>query len=199
LGLKDPAVVDLVMWKDVKKSGAILGGATAIYALFELSGLTLIELWATAALIVTLTCTVWSMVAGYLGKDGIPLPSFMTSGINEEVVRKNIEKALPLVNKWIAFKVKILKCENIGMNLKIAAALYVTAKVGHYFSVLTLLYLGVVLFMTVPKIYDAKHEEIDKVLDQAMTKVKELQGMAEEKLKPILEKLPMGKAAVKKE
>ena len=62
------SVVDLVMWKDMKKSGAVLGGATAIYALFELSGLTLIELWATAALIITLTCTVWSLVAGYLGK-----------------------------------------------------------------------------------------------------------------------------------
>ena len=31
-----------------------------------------------------------------------------------------------------------------------------------------------------------------------MTKVKEVQHMAEEKLKPILEKLPIGKAAAKK-
>jgi hypothetical protein len=56
------------MWKDIKKSGAVLGGATFIYALFELSGLTFIEMWATAALAITLACSLWSFVAGYLGK-----------------------------------------------------------------------------------------------------------------------------------
>lgn len=62
------SVVDLVMWKDLKKSGAVLAGATAVYFLFEHSGFTLIEMWATAALVVTLACTLWSAICGYLGR-----------------------------------------------------------------------------------------------------------------------------------
>jgi len=98
--LKDPAVIDLAMWKNPKKSGAVLGGATALYVLFELSTYTLIEMMSTAALVFILASSLWSFVAVHLGRDGMPLPPFVKEGISDEAARKLvIDKALPELNK----------------------------------------------------------------------------------------------------
>uniref|UniRef100_A0A061R311 Reticulon-like protein n=1 Tax=Tetraselmis sp. GSL018 TaxID=582737 RepID=A0A061R311_9CHLO len=195
LGLKDPAVIDLAMWKNPRKSGAVLGGATALYVLFELSTYTLIEMMSTAALVFILASSLWSFVAVHLGRDGMPLPPFVKEGISDEAARKLvIDKALPELNKALALVAKLAKAEDIRLNGKVAAALLITAKIGHFFSVLTSLYLGLVVLMVVPKVYDTHHEQIDKAVDQAMTKLKELKALAHEKLKPLLEKLPKAKA-----
>ena len=66
--LLNPAVIDLAYWKDVKKSAAVLGGATFLFVLFELSSFTLIEMIATLVMVFTLACTVWSFIAGYIGR-----------------------------------------------------------------------------------------------------------------------------------
>eukprot|EP00873_Tetraselmis_striata_P010067 jgi/Tetstr1/430331/TSEL_020156.t1 len=194
MGLKDPKLEAIVMWKDPKVSGGVMAAAAAAYALLELSSFTVIEMVATLGLIVTIAGVLWGAVAGKLGKSGIPLPEFMTNGISEECARKIVlEEALPAVNKALACASTVVKGENVMMSAKLALVFLVAAKIGHYFSLFTFAFLAAVFMMTVPKLYDTYQTEIDKLFDQVMTKFKEVKKMVMDKLEPVLSKMP-GKA-----
>merc|ERR1711959_394986 len=60
--------MDLLMWKDVTKSGIAFGTATFLYLLFELSGWTTVAILANAALLAIIGTFVWSTVSQVLGK-----------------------------------------------------------------------------------------------------------------------------------
>merc|ERR1712017_63665 len=67
-------VMDLLMWKDVTKSGIAFGTATFLYLLFELSGWTTVAILANAALLAIIGTFVWSTVSQVLGKSALPIP-----------------------------------------------------------------------------------------------------------------------------
>merc|ERR1712157_698641 len=66
--------MDLLMWKDVTKSGIAFGTATFLYLLFELSGWTTVAILANAALLAIIGTFVWSTVSQVLGKSALPIP-----------------------------------------------------------------------------------------------------------------------------
>jgi hypothetical protein len=61
-------VEDLIMWRDVKKTGMVFGGITLVYLLFEWSGLSLMTIVANVLLVVTLGCLLWANVGSLLGR-----------------------------------------------------------------------------------------------------------------------------------
>lgn len=79
-----PAVEDLIMWRDIKKTGMVFGGITLVYLLFEWSGLSLMTIVANILLAVTLGCLAWAFVGNLLGRyvlaistDKVPAYVFM--------------------------------------------------------------------------------------------------------------------------
>merc|ERR1712019_177547 len=66
--------MDLLMWKDVTKSGIAFGTATFLYLLFELSGWTTVAILSNAALLAIIGTFVWSTVSQVLGKSALPIP-----------------------------------------------------------------------------------------------------------------------------
>mmetsp|Transcript_28187 Transcript_28187/g.89782 ORF Transcript_28187/g.89782 Transcript_28187/m.89782 type:complete len:153 (-) Transcript_28187:127-585(-) len=67
-----PAVEDLLLWKDPKKSGVCLAACTGAYMLFEKSGFTLISLLCNIFLVFTCTAFLWANIAPMMNKCGSP-------------------------------------------------------------------------------------------------------------------------------
>ena len=80
-----PAAMDLIMWTDVKKSGVALGAATAVYVLFELSGLYALSVLSYLALAGVLGCFAWANVGPILGKEGVPVAAPQPDNIEAKV------------------------------------------------------------------------------------------------------------------
>ena len=73
------------MWTDVKKSGVALGAATAVYVLFELSGLYALSVLSYLALAGVLGCFAWANVGPILGKEGVPVAAPQPDDIEAKV------------------------------------------------------------------------------------------------------------------
>jgi hypothetical protein len=61
---KQTTVEDLLLWRDLPKSAACLGGATCLYLLLEWSGIPLMTWLSNAALALALATAVWGVAAG---------------------------------------------------------------------------------------------------------------------------------------
>lgn len=57
-------VEDLLLWHDIPKSAAALGGATLLYLLLEWSGIPLMTWLSNVGLALALGCAIWALAAG---------------------------------------------------------------------------------------------------------------------------------------
>jgi hypothetical protein len=62
------AVEDLLLWHNVPKSAAVVGGATALYVLLEWSGIPLLTWLSNACLAVVICCALWAFAARFMNR-----------------------------------------------------------------------------------------------------------------------------------
>merc|ERR1711988_1619685 len=117
-------------WKDPKKTGPIVGGATLAYFFVEYSGYTLIAMVANLLMLAVVVCFVWGNVAGLIGKAPPPIPNLQ---IEEGVMREVVEKAVSVYNKAAGFVVKVLSPGDAMLSVKVVGGLWFVAKIGNYF------------------------------------------------------------------
>ena len=66
--LLPPTVEDLLLWRDPKKSGIALGGATALFLTLQLASFNVISTTAYALISLILGCFLWNNVASLTHK-----------------------------------------------------------------------------------------------------------------------------------
>ncbi|KAI5661135.1 hypothetical protein M9H77_20458 [Catharanthus roseus] len=155
------AAADVLLWRKWCTSGALLVGSTALWFLFECVGYNLLTFIANVVLLLVVILFFWAKSASLLNRPLPPLPDL-------EVSEESVVKVADVLQVWINDILLIAHNIAIGGNLKlflqVASSLLVVSYLGGFFNFLTLLYIGVLLSLSIPLLYEKYQHEIDKQL-----------------------------------
>lgn len=165
IGNKD--VEDLLLWRDPKKSGIVFAGATLAYLLLEWSHFSLLSIIANTLLIAVSVAFLWNNIANFTGRPGVPVPDVVRHGVSDSQIKSGAERLTTILNKLLAFANRVFTGKEVVLSAQVAAALFLIAKVGNWFTSLGLLYTVVVLAFTLPKAYELKKDEVDNLAAKA--------------------------------
>ncbi|XP_069811246.1 reticulon-4 isoform X1 [Dendropsophus ebraccatus] len=182
------SVVDLLYWRDIKKSGAVFGAS-----LFLLLSLTVFSIVSVAAYIalallsVSISFRIYKGVLQAIQKsdEGHPFKAFLDSNvqISEDLVQKYCNVALSHINCTIKELRRLFLVEDLVDSLKFAVLMWVFTYIGALFNGLTLLILALISLFSIPVIYERHQTQIDHYLSLVNKNVKNISDL-------ILSKIP---------
>jgi Reticulon len=185
-------VTDLTSWTNPQRSGLVLGICTLFWYTVTFNGFTVVSVFAWLALAVLAVAFCWvqyvQLSAKYVRGTTAENPFVEHFGEkNFEVDREMVIEAAGTIAEHVNALLRgvrmVFFCEDAVTALKWAAIFWLTAKIGGWFSLVTLLYIPVLVAFSWPPIYAAKHKEIDQALAMA-------QKVAQEKAQMVVSKLP---------
>ncbi|XP_077138808.1 reticulon-4 isoform X8 [Ranitomeya variabilis] len=181
-------VVDLLYWRDIKKSGAVFG-----VSLFLLLSLTVFSIVSVAAYIalgllsVSISFRIYKGVLQAIQKsdEGHPFKAYLDSNVavSEDLVQKYCNIALSHINSSIKELRRLFLVEDLVDSLKFAVLMWVFTYIGALFNGLTLLILALISLFSIPVIYERHQTQIDHYLALINKNVKNVSEL-------ILSKIP---------
>ncbi|CAL9074458.1 reticulon-like protein B1 [Musa acuminata AAA Group] len=190
LGGGKPA--DVFLWRNKKVSAATLGGATAIWVLFELMEYHLLTFVCHSLILSLAIMFLWSNASTFINKSP---PRFPEVSIPEDMT-VNIALSLRYEINW-AFSA--LRDIALGRDLKkflsVIAGLWVFSIIGNFCNFLTLFYIAFVTLHTVPPLYEKYEDKVDAFAEKAQTEFKKHYSVIHAKY---LSKIPKGPLKDKK-
>ncbi|XP_004775729.1 reticulon-4 isoform X2 [Mustela nigripes] len=181
------AVVDLLYWRDIKKTGVVFGAS--LFLLLSLTVFSIVSVTAyivLALLSVTISFRIYKGVIQAIQKsdEGHPFRAYLESevAISEELVQKYSNSALGHVNCTIKELRRLFLVDDLVDSLKFAALMWVFTYVGALFNGLTLLILALISLFSVPVIYERHQAQIDHYLGLANKSVKDAMAKIQAKI-----------------
>uniref|UniRef100_T1J6M0 Reticulon-like protein n=1 Tax=Strigamia maritima TaxID=126957 RepID=T1J6M0_STRMM len=189
----DPRVVDLVYWRDPKKSGLVFAGILII--LLSLSYFSLISVLAYVTLAVlagTLSFRIYKNVLAAVQKsnEGHPFKKYLEQDmvISGDQIQDVTQSVVVHTNAVAHELRRLILVEDLIDSIKFGVVLWCLTYVGAWFNGMTLLILGFVAAFTLPKVYETNKTQIDHYINIARTQVDEI-------MSKIKSKVPIGKKA----
>ncbi|XP_041003266.1 reticulon-like protein B13 [Juglans microcarpa x Juglans regia] len=170
---------DIFLWRRKRLSVAVLLVATAIWVLMEVYQFNFITVISWTAMFVVVALFLWANILRLLGKEppnmsGLEIPE--ESAIETaNCVRAWIEEGIRWVFRvsaerdWFAFAGTV-------------SGLWLLSYVGKLFDLLTLLYIGIIMGMTVPALYIKFEEQIKRIWERVKMQCRRLYDMVDEKV-----------------
>ncbi|XP_011026963.1 PREDICTED: reticulon-like protein B2 [Populus euphratica] len=190
LGGGKPA--DVFLWRNKKISAGVLGGATAIWVLFELLEYHLLTLVCHCLILALALLFLWSNASTFINKSPPRIPEVH---IPEEPVLQ-IAAALRIeINQGFAVLRDIASGRDLKKFLTVIAGLWVLSIVGSWCNFVTLFYIAFVLLHTVPVFYEKYEDQVDAFAEKAMIEIKKQYAVFDAK---VLSKIPRGPLKDKK-
>ncbi|KAK9103771.1 hypothetical protein Sjap_021025 [Stephania japonica] len=190
LGGGKPA--DVFLWRNKKISAGVLGGATAVWILFELLEYHLLTL-ACHILILTLAILfLWSNASTFINKSPPRIPDVR---LPEEPFLQVAQELRFEINLGLSVLRDIASGRDLKKFLAVIAGLWVLSIVGSWCNFLTLFYIAFVLLHTVPVLYEKYEDQVDSFAEKAMCEIKKQYAVFDEK---VLSKIPRGPLKDKK-
>ncbi|XP_039105140.1 reticulon-4 isoform X2 [Hyaena hyaena] len=181
------AVVDLLYWRDIKKTGVVFGAS--LFLLLSLTVFSIVSVTAyivLALLSVTISFRIYKGVIQAIQKsdEGHPFRAYLESevAISEELVQKYSNSALGHVNCTIKELRRLFLVDDLVDSLKFAVLMWVFTYVGALFNGLTLLILALISLFSVPVIYERHQAQIDHYLGLANKNVKDAMAKIQAKI-----------------
>ncbi|XP_041418068.1 reticulon 4 L homeolog isoform X4 [Xenopus laevis] len=163
------AVVDLIYWRDIKRSGVVFGAS--LFLLLSLSVFSIVSVLAYIALAllsVTISFRIYKGVLQAIQKseEGHPFRSILESNLAlpEDVVQKYCTVALNQVNRTVAELRRLFLVEDLVDSLKFAVLMWVFTYIGALFNGLTLLIVALISLFSIPVIYERHQTQVDHYL-----------------------------------
>lgn len=155
------AVADVMLWKQWCGGVFVLVGATFMWYLFERAGYNLLSFVANVLLLLVIILFFWAKSASILNRPLPPLPDL-------EISEESVTKAAETLQVWMNYPLLVAREIALGGNFKlfceVAFGLWAISYVGSFFNFLTLVYIGILLSLSVPVLYDKYQEHIDHKL-----------------------------------
>ncbi|KAA8520692.1 hypothetical protein F0562_015036 [Nyssa sinensis] len=190
LGGGKPA--DVFLWRNKKISAGVLGGATAIWVLFELMEYHLLPLVCHVFILLLALLFLWSNASTFIKKSPPHIPEFH---LPEDPVLQ-VASALRIeINRALAVLRHIASGKDLKTFLAVVAGLWVLSIVGSWCNFLTLFYICFVLLHTLPVLYDKYEHQVDSFAETAMIEIKKQYAVFDAK---VLSKIPRGPLKDKK-
>uniref|UniRef100_A0A6M2EFM4 Reticulon-like protein n=1 Tax=Populus davidiana TaxID=266767 RepID=A0A6M2EFM4_9ROSI len=154
-------VADVLLWKRWYASIGVLVSATTLWILFEKSGYNLLSFVANVLFLLVFILFFWAKSASLLNR---PLPPLPNLEIPEEIVAKAAGAIHVYANYALSIARQIVIDRNLKVFLQLVSGLWVASYIGSLCNFLTLVYLGVLLILSVPLVYDKYQHPIDEKL-----------------------------------
>ncbi|XP_072983298.1 reticulon-like protein B5 [Typha latifolia] len=177
---------DVLLWRNKKMSAAVLGGATAIWVLFELLEYHLLTLVCHCLIFSLALLFLWSNASTLINKTPPQIPDV---NIPEDVA---VDVALSLrceINRALAVPRDIALRRDLKKFLAVIAGLWVLSVVGSCCDLLTLFYIVIVLLHSVLILYEKYEVKVDSCVEKAIAATKKHYGVFSAK---VLNKIPRG-------
>lgn len=175
---------DVFLWRDKKVSGGVLGGATAIWLLFEVLEYNLLTLVCHALILSLSILFLWSNASTFIKK---PQPNIPKIFIPEEPVMQIVTMARIEINRGFATLQDISSGKDLKKFLLVIGGLWIVSIIGSCCNFLTLIYILFVLGFTVPVIYEKHEDKIDPFGEKAWIEMKKQYAVLDEK---VISKIP---------
>ncbi|KAG2467075.1 reticulon-4-like isoform X1 [Polypterus senegalus] len=173
------AVVDLLYWRDIKKTGIVFGASLfLLLSLTVCSIVSVISYLALALLSVTISFRIYKGVVQAIQKsdEGHPFKAYLESdvAVSEEFVHKYSDAALGRVNCALKELRHLFLVEDLVDSLKFAVLMWILTYVGALFNGLTLLILALISVFSIPVIYERHQAQIDHYLGLVNNQIKDI-------------------------
>lgn len=172
----DPRAVDLVYWRDIKKSGVVFG--SVLFVLITLSLFSFISVVAyllLAALTVTISFRVYKTVLAAVQKsdEGSPFKPYLEVDVSlsEDQIEAYSKKAVQKVNACTTTLRHLLLVEDIVDSIKFAVVLWLLTYVGAWFNGLTLIILAYIGLFSLPVVYEKYQVQIDDAVGKVQEQI----------------------------
>ncbi|KAF5187004.1 Reticulon-like protein b11 [Thalictrum thalictroides] len=185
------AVADLLLWRKPKNSGLVLLGSTSMWFLFERAGYSLLSLFSNALLLLVVIMFFWAKSATLLNR---PLPPLPNLEVSDALVEKIADSAVVRINSVLMVARDITFNGDVKLFLKVASVLLQISFIGSIFNFFTLVYIGVLLSLSVPVLYEKYQDQADEKLSVAQKFI----SVYLKKVDEILSKIPVPQNKEKK-
>lgn len=172
-------LVDLIYWRDVKKTGVVFGGLMMI--LISLAYLSLISVVAYTSLAVlsgTITFRIYKniMQAVQKSQDGHPFKDILELDTNlpAEKVHEATDVVIGQINSTISELKRLFLVEDLVDSVKFGCLLWCLTYLGSWFNGLTLVILSVVALFSLPKVYEQNKAQIDQYVGLVRSQVNDI-------------------------
>ncbi|XP_051472025.1 reticulon-4 isoform X1 [Apus apus] len=167
--LNKSSVVDLLYWRDIKKTGVVFGASLfLLLSLTVFSIVSVVAYIALALLSVTISFRIYKGVIQAIQKsdEGHPFRAYLESdvAVSEELIQKYSNVVLGHVNGTVKELRRLFLVDDLVDSLKFAVLMWVFTYVGALFNGLTLLILALISLFSVPVIYERHQAQIDHYL-----------------------------------
>jgi len=184
-------VIDLIYWRDVKKSGIVFGSMLVLLLSLALfSVLSVVAYLSLAGLTVTITFVVYKKVLGAVQKtsDGHPFKAYLEFDVSlpEERLHQVADAIMKNSTSSIKELRRLFLVEDLVDSLKFGLLLWVLTYIGAWFNGMTIIILGVIGLFTLPKVYETYQVQIDQYIDLARTQINNV-------VTQVRAKIPIGK------
>jgi len=190
LGGGKPA--DVFMWRNKNISAGVLGGATAVWIIFELLGYHLLAFLCHGLIFSLGVLFLWSNASSFINKSPPQIPEVI---IPEDLVLNIALSTRHEINRAFANLRQIALGRDIKKFLIVIAGLWLLSILGSCCNFLTLIYIVFVVLHTVPVLYEKYEDHIDSYGEKGWIEVKKQYAVFDAK---VLSKVPRGPLKDKK-
>ncbi|KAK6181296.1 hypothetical protein SNE40_009180 [Patella caerulea] len=188
----DPRVLDLIYWRDVRKTGVVFGSMMfLLLSLAFFSVLSVVAYLSLAVLTVTLSFRVYKNIMGAVQKsgEGHPFKQYLEADLElpEDKVKPAVENILRHVNCTAKEVRRLFLIEDLVDSIKFGILLWLLTYIGSWFNGMTLIILAVVAVFTLPKVYETYKVQIDNYVGLATTQINKVLSQVQAKV-PFLKK-----------
>ncbi|GKV26391.1 hypothetical protein SLEP1_g35708 [Rubroshorea leprosula] len=155
------SVADLLLWRKWFGGVMLLVSASTMWFLFERAGYNFLSLLANVLLLFIVALFFWAKSASLLNR---PLPPLPNLEISDETVVLAADEMHVWINCALLIARDIAINRNVKLFLQVACGLWLVSYIGTLFNLLTLVYIGVLLSLSVPVLYEKFQDHIDTKL-----------------------------------
>lgn len=156
------SVADLLLWRNRTGAVIVLVSSTVFWFLFERAGYNLLSFVSNVVLLLVAILFLWAKSASLLNR---PLPPVPNMEIPEEFAVKAADDIRVLINRVLSIASDITVARNPIRLLQMSLVLWAISYVGTLINSLTLVYIGILLSLSVPLVYEKYQDHIDDKLN----------------------------------
>ncbi|CAN0902879.1 Reticulon-like protein B3 [Linum grandiflorum] len=177
---------DVLLWRNKKISGAVVGVATAIWVLFELLEYHLITLVCHLSIVALAILFLWSNASTFINKSPPQIPEVV---IPEKCIHEVASALRIQFNRGVTVLRELASGRDIKKFLIVIAGLWFISIIGSCCNFLTLFYIAFVLLHTLPVLYEKYDDKVDAYAEKAMMELKKQYAVFDAK---VLSQIPKG-------
>uniref|UniRef100_UPI00398EB322 reticulon-4a isoform X2 n=1 Tax=Pristiophorus japonicus TaxID=55135 RepID=UPI00398EB322 len=181
------SVVDLIYWRDIKKTGLVFGASLfLLLSMTIFSIVSVIAYLALALLSVTVSFRIYRGILQAVQKsdDGHPFKACLETdvAVSDELVHKYSDIGLGHINCVITELRRLFLVQDLVDSLKFSVLMWLLTYVGALFNGLTLLIIALVAVFSIPVVYERHQAQIDHYIGIASKQIRDVTAKIQAKV-----------------